>query len=91
MNREWEQAIQKILDGDLTSEERVALNDALRSDPAAREEYCRQMRMHALLAWRVGVTTSEASLVHEQNVIAISASRRLWLWCGWAAAIRGVP
>lgn len=86
MNREWEQAMQKMLDGDLSSDERVALNDALRSDPEAREEYCRQIRMHALLAWRAGVTTSEIPVVHEQNVIAISASRRLWRWCGWAAA-----
>ena len=80
MNLEWEKAMQAALDGELTSQEHAALNDTLRSDPAAREEYCRQMRMHALLAWRAGVTAPEAPVVDAQKVIAFPARRRLWRW-----------
>lgn len=82
MSAEFEKAIQSALDGELSAGAQAALNEALRSDPAALEAYCRQMRMHALLAWRAGAATTDAT----KKVVAFPARPRLLRWAGWAAA-----
>ena len=82
MNTEFEKAMRSAVDGELSAEAKATLNEALRSDPAAREAYCRQMRMHALLAWRAGAATPVATT----KGIAFSARTRFLRCAGWAAA-----
>lgn len=90
MSAEFEQVLQAALDGELSAEAQAALNDALRSDPDALEAYCRQMRMEALLAWRMGSATVLAAETGEaplaEKIVALPAKPRLWRWAGWAAA-----
>lgn len=82
MSADFERAMQSALDGELSAEAQAALNDALRSDPAALETYCRQLRMDALLAWRTGAATMTAV----EKVVAFPAKSRVLRWAGWAAA-----
>ncbi len=82
MSADFERAMQSALDGELSSGAQAALNDALRSDPAALETYCRQLRMDALLAWRTGAATMPAV----ETVVAFPAKSRVLRWAGWAAA-----
>ena len=72
--------IQALLDGNLSEEDREALNVLLRTDAAARVEFAQQMKLHALLTWRAGavsVTTPKAKA---------PVWRSTWQWAGWAAA-----
>lgn len=85
MSTNFENAMQAALDGELSRDEQVIINEALRSDPAALEAYCRQMRMHALLAWRAGAGASIAPDAGEK-VVAFSARPRFLGWASWAAA-----
>lgn len=82
MSTEFEKAIQSALDGELSGEAEAALNEALRSDPAALDAYCRQMRTHALLAWRAGIATTQ----EPKNVVLFPARQSFLRWAGWAAA-----
>jgi hypothetical protein len=84
MSTEIERTIQPLLDGNLSEEDREALNELLRTDAAARAEFARQMKLHALLTWRAGaasVTTPK---------IKPLVWRSTWQWAGWAAAAAAV-
>ena len=78
MNAELFQA---LLDGTLSDEERAALNERLRDDPAARAAFAQQMKLHALLQWRTGSVAAIAPKVPRRVVF-----RQTWQWAGWAAA-----
>lgn len=86
MNAETEMAIQAAVEGELSPEAKSALNEALRSDPAALEAYCRQLHLHALLAWRAGVATTGASDPEAGKILRFPARPRAWVWSRWAAA-----
>ena len=86
MSMDFEKAMQAALDGEFSPEAQAALNEALRSDPAAMEAYCRQMRTDALLAWRAGAATTNTTCPAEKKIVAFRASSRVWRWAGWAAA-----
>ena len=73
--------LQSLLDGTLSDEERSALNERLRGDPAARAEFAQQMKLHALLQWRTGNVAAIAPKVPRRVVF-----RQTWQWAGWAAA-----
>lgn len=73
--------LQALLDGTLSEQEREALNERLRRDPAARAEFAQQMKLHALLQWRTGNVTVAAPKVPRRAVL-----RQTWQWAGWAAA-----
>lgn len=73
--------LQALLDGTLSDEDRAALNERLRSDPAARAEYAQQMKLHALLQWRTGSVAALVPKVPRRVVF-----RQTWQWAGWAAA-----
>lgn len=73
--------IQSLIDGTLSEEERVALNERLRSDPAVRVVFAQQMKLHALLQWRTGSVTVVAPKLPRRVVF-----RQSWQWAGWAAA-----
>jgi hypothetical protein len=72
--------IQALLDGNLSEEDREALNVLLRTDAAARAEFAQQMKLHALLKWRAGAV----------SMTMPQAKRPVWRstlqWAGWAAA-----
>lgn len=82
MNPEFGKAMHSVLDGDLSAEAQAALNEALRSDPSALDAYCSQMRMHALLSWRAGAATTDAT----RKIVVFPVRPRLLRWAGWAAA-----
>lgn len=64
---------------------RVAWNASLRGDPEALADYCRQLRIHALLKWKFGCISSS-----EREGLKVSRLRpsplRRWRWLGMAAA-----
>lgn len=72
--------IQSLLDGTLTKEDRDALNEQMRTDAAARAEFARQMKLHAMLTWRAGAATVTMPEVKPP------VWRSTWQWAGWAAA-----
>ncbi len=86
MNAETEAAIQAAVEGDLSAEARSALNEALRSDPAALTAYCLQFRLHSLLAWRAGVATKCAPEPGAGKMVLFPARTRPSHWSRWAAA-----
>ena len=86
MNAEFERQVQSALDGSLSAGEQARLNDALRTNPAAREAWCRQMQMEALLRWRTGNVADTPSLANTRTAAAVPQSLRRWRWAGWAAA-----
>ena len=91
MRAEMETLIPQALDGSLTEEGRRQLNDALRHDAAAREAWCRQLHLDALLTWRAGAETGPVQVLPESGredgkITAFPKSFRRWHWAGWAAA-----
>lgn len=82
MSAEFEKAVQSAMDGELSAEAQAALNNALRNEPPALEAYCRQLRVHSLLAWRAGLATSPV----EKKIVAFPVRRNVLRWAGWAAA-----
>lgn len=72
---------QSLLDGALPEPDRVALNERLRADPAARAEFARQMKLHALLQWRTGRVSVAAPQKPRRVVFGPS-----WQWAGWGVA-----
>jgi hypothetical protein len=76
--------IQSLLDGNISEEDREALNELLRTDAAARAEYAQQMKLHALLNWRAGAVSMTLPQVKRPMW------RSTWQWAGWAAAAAAV-
>ncbi len=89
MKDSLENLIASALEGGLAETQRLALNARLRSDPEAVVQYCQQLRVHALLAWRSGlIDQSTTQSRRDPEPIAPFPSRRqIWRWCGWAAAV----
>lgn len=82
MSPEFVKAMHSLLDGELSTEAQKVLNERLRYDPAAMDAYCCQMRMHALLTWRAGAATSEATA----KIVAFPVRLRFLRWAQWAVA-----
>ena len=83
----FEALMQQALEGSLTESQRDQLQNFLRSDPQALENYCQQMRIHALLAWRSG-NAAKIELAEPANVIAMpTKKRKIIRWLGTVAAM----
>ncbi len=74
--------IQALLDGNLSQEDREALNALLRTDAASRAEFAQQMKLHALLTYRAGAVSVSMSTPQTKRPVW----RSTWQWAGWAAA-----
>ena len=71
------------LEESLTETARTEWNATLRNDPEALAEYCRQMRIHALLKWKHGCALEpDPAAVEKPRVIVLPR----WRWLGAAAA-----
>ena len=80
MSKDIEKAIQSLIDGMLAEQDRVALNELLRSHAGARAEFAAQMKLHALLKWRAGNAVAQVPTVRRR------IPPQTWRWTGWATA-----